>query len=201
MPYAIYSPEDFPKRDKGVWTDYRTAYGVTLQLVAHTWTELEELGYKKTTFANWVDGAGDGRETFISSKEVAERICRDAGREFNGQWIPVGIVACNTDKVDEKARKELVEKAEAQNKEFRRQVINSFELEFRAKSMGQPGRVIPTEYEKECYDLLGMTPPELVARPKEAPAPQVIVQQPDPAYIAMLVQQELAKLQKPVKTI
>ena len=94
--WAIYSPEDFPKwdEDNAHWTDYRQSLGVQVVLKAGQWTPLggtdgEGLGYKQTRWESWVDAAGEGRESFVTCKDVALRMA--------GDFKQRGIVAANID--------------------------------------------------------------------------------------------------------
>ena len=211
MPWAIWSPEDFPKRsDAGYMVDYCQAYGVQIVLKAGEWTELDPDGFYTKSYSNsWVDKVADEKEVTVSAKDLAVRICRDRGGEFEGVYVPIGLMYCNTDKTGKEEIKALEEEGKKRNLEFRRRTIGVFETQFRVKSQGGPGRWTPTTYEKECYDMLGKLPPEVVNRPAVQPAaaaPVIQIVQPDPAMIAELVAAEVAKQRaaekpKPIKVI
>lgn len=191
MPWSIYSSEDFPKMQRdGYWADYRGANGMTIILKGHQWNDLDELGYKKDYYNSWVEAAGDAKEIFVSSKQVAERIVRDAVGMFGQRLMPLGMAFCNTDKTSEKEMKELAKAAETQNLAYRKCVVEEFEIQFRGKVQGGPGRYIPTLYEEECYNLLEMRLPEVIQKPQ---VPQQIIVQPNEAMIAELVTAEVNK--------
>jgi len=187
--FAIYSPEDFPKWTEDGMADYRQAFGIQVVMKAHTWTELkgqdgEGLGWKMEYFNNWVDAAGDAKETFHSCKDVATRIV--------GDFKERGLRFANLDKITAKEKKEIETQAEEVNLNFRRKFVQRFEISFRERLQANPGRLTPNAYEEECYKILGMTPPEIVARP-QAPQAQQVVVQPDPAMIQDMVRLELEK--------
>src|SRR5271154_251862 len=100
MPWQIWSPEDFPKRgEQGYMVDYAQAYGIQVILLKDTWTELDADGFYTKSYTNsWVDKQADEKDITISAKDLAVRICRDRGGEFNGVHIPVGLMFCNSDK-------------------------------------------------------------------------------------------------------
>lgn len=174
MGYAVYSPEDFPKSSADGLVDYKQALGVQVVLKAHQWTELDEMGYKQTYHLS--SERGDTKEIFVSSKEVAERLCRNAGRPFGNIFYPVGLLWANTDKATKAEIEAIEHKSEEQNKAFRKKVIEEFDLQFRVKMQGGAGRYTPTAYEMECYELLNMKPPDVVNRPTDsAPAQPVQV--------------------------
>lgn len=206
MPWAIYSPEDFPKRgDQGYLVDYAQAYRIQVALHAGMWTELDADGFYKDTYVtSWVDKEADNKEVTISAKDLATRICRDKGAEFNGVFVPVGLMFCNTDKTSKEELAQLEEEGKKRNAIFRRKTVEQFEMQFRVKMQGGPGRWAPNTYELECYNSLGQNPPEVVNRPTvQAPANIQIIQ-PDPAQLAAMVAAEVAKIEaarKPVKTI
>lgn len=198
MPWAIWSPEDFPKRmDDGSLSDYAIAYRIQVILKANSWTYLDPDGFYRDSYTqSWVDKTADEKEVVTSAKDVAVRICRDKGQAFpiNGKHFPVGLMYCNTDKESEETIKKLEEEGKKRNLEFRKQVVNAYEVQFRLALQGKPGRLSPTGYEKECYDILGMTPPEVVNRPTESSKPSEIrIVEPDPAVISALVQAEMEK--------
>jgi hypothetical protein len=208
MPWAIWSPEDFPKRgDGGYLIDYAQAYRIQVNLYANQWTELNADGFYKDTYVtSWVDKEADQKEITISARELATRICRDKGMEFNGTYYPAGLMFCNTDKESKEEIAKLEAEGKRRNLEFRKKTVEAFEMQFRVKMQGGPGRWTPTTYEKECYDILEIKPPEVVNRP--APQiqsqPQIVMVQPDSAMIAELVAAEVAKIEaakKPVKVI
>jgi len=100
---------------------------------------------------------------------------------------------CNTDKTTETEMAELATEGKKRNLDYRKKVVESFEIQFRVKSQGGPGRWAPNPYELECYKVLGMNPPDVVNRPTTQIAPQVQIIQPDPAMIAEMVANEVAK--------
>ena len=194
MPWQIWSPEEFPKRgEQGYMVDYAQAYGVQVVLHADTWTELDESGfYTKSYVTSWVDKQADEKEITTSARDLAERICRDRCGEFEGVRVPVGLMYCNSDRTDAKEIKALEAEGKKRNLVYRKRVVEAFETQFRVKSQGGPGRWTPTPYERECYELTGVAPPEVVNRPAVQPAPNIIVQ-PDAAMIAQLVSAEVDK--------
>jgi hypothetical protein len=206
MPWAIWSPEEFPKRgDQGYMVDYVQAYRIQVALHENQWTELEADGFYKDTYVtSWVDKEADQKEITISAKELAIRIVRDKGAEFNGVFVPVGLMYCNTDKTTPEEMKALEEEGKRRNLIFKRKTVEQFEMQFRVKMQGGPGRWSPNTYEQECYKAIGQTPPEVVNRPTvQAPANIQIIQ-PDPAQLAALVAAEVAKIEaarKPIREI
>jgi hypothetical protein len=195
MPWAIWSPEDFPKRgDQGYLIDYAQAYRIQVTLHANSWTPLDPDGFYKDSYVtSWVDKEADQKEITISARELATRICRDKGMEFNGQHYSVGLMFCNSDNTKPEEMAALEAEGKKRNLAFRKKVIESFEMQFRVKSQGGPGRWAPTTYEQECYTILGMAPPEVVNRPAQQAAPQVTIIQPDAAMISGLVAAEVEK--------
>lgn len=201
MPWALYSPENYPKQTEDGMADYRQAYGVQIILHAHSWTELDELGYKIEYYGNWIEAAGDAKEVFVSSEQIASRIA--------GDFKMRGIRAAKLEgdkcyirnmqgKLEETAKEVIENESKQQNLRFRKQMVDRFEVQFRIASLGQPGgRLVPTAYEEECYKMIGSKPPELVQRIPEAPKQQTIIAQPDPELIALLVKQELDRLTTP----
>jgi hypothetical protein len=195
MPWQIWSPEDFPKRgDQGYLVDYVQAYRIQVTLHADAWTELDADGFYKDTYVtSWVDKEADYKEVTTSARELATRICRDRGGDFNGTFYPVGLMFCNSDA----ASKEEIAKLEAEGKKrnlaFRKKVVESFELQFRVKMNGGEGRWAPNTYEKECYRLTGMTIPEVINRPAQQVAPNIQIVQPDPVMMSQLIAAEVEK--------
>src|SRR5476651_1994869 len=97
MPWQIWSPEDFPKRsDQGWLVDYAQSYGIQVILKADTWVELDPDGFYTKSYSNsWVDKTSDEKDITISAKDLAVRICKDRGGDFNGVFYPVGLMFCN----------------------------------------------------------------------------------------------------------
>lgn len=195
MPWQIWSPEDFPKRgEQGYAVDYAIAYRIQVILKGNTWTELDADGFYKDSYVtSWVDSAADAKEVTISARELATRICRDKGMDFNGTFYPVGLMFCNGDNSTKAELKALEEEGTKRNLQFRMKVIETFETQFRVKSQGGPGRWTPNPYELECYKIMDIKPPEVVNRPATQVAPQVQIIQPDPAMIAQLVAAEVER--------
>jgi hypothetical protein len=206
MPWSIWSPEDFPKRmDDGSLGDYAIAYRIQVILEAGKWTPLAEEGFYRDSYCqSFVNTEADWKEVVTSAKDVAARICRDKGQAFpiNGKYYTAGLMFCNTDNEPPETIKALEAEGMKRNMEFRKQVVRAYEIQFRLAIQGKPGRLTPTGYEQECYDTLGLVPPEVVARPQEAPmAREVKVIEPDLEMIAQLVaaqvEKEMAKLTAP----
>lgn len=191
MAWSVYSPEDFPKwdRENGHWVDYKQALQVQVVLKAGQWKKLEEF-YRHVRFESWVDASGDGRETVVTSKDVALRLA--------GDFRLLGIVAADLDKITDAEREALEKQSKERNLEFRQRFVNRFEEQFRTKMQGGPGRWVPNDYELECYKLLGLRPPDVVQKNHEVPATPVIIEQKvDPEYLAQLVAAEVAKVTAP----
>lgn len=191
MAWSVYSPEDFPKwdRENGHWVDYKQALQVQVVFKAGQWKKLEEF-YRHVRFESWVDASGDGRETVVTSKDVALRLA--------GDFRLLGIVAADLDKITDAEREALEKQSRERNLEFRQRFVNRFEEQFRTKMQGGPGRWVPNDYELECYKLLGLRPPDVVQKNHEAPAAPVIIEQKvDPEYLAQLVAAEVAKVTAP----
>lgn len=206
MPWQIWSPEDFPKRnDEGALVDYALAYGEVVLLEKGKWTPLAEEGfYTKSYCLNWVDKRADEKEITVTAKDIAERISRNRVMEFGGVQYPVGLMFCNSERSSPEQVKALEVEGERRNLVYRKKTVEAFEVQFRVKSQGGPGRWTPTNYEKECYDMLGMLPPEVVNRPATQAPAQVQIIQPDPAMFAAAVAAEVAKqlaAHKPAKVI
>ena len=195
MPWQIWSPEDFPKRgEQGYLVDYCQAYRITINLKAGQWTQLDPDGFYKDSYVtSWVDKEADQKEVTISARELATRICRDRGMEFNGTFYPVGLMFCNSDQTKPGEIAALEAEGEKRNLAFRKKTIEAFEVQFRVKSQGGPGRWAPNSYETECYKVWEMNPPEVVNRPTQQVAPQVTIIQPDAAMIASIVAAEVEK--------
>lgn len=196
MPWAIWSPEDFPKRhEEGYLVDYCQAYRIQVILEANKWNMLAEDGFYRDEYCqSWVDKQADLKEVTITAHDVAQRICRDKGRQFpvNGPFYSVGLMFCNTDRTSKEEMKKLEDEGKRRNEAFRKKVVEAFEVQFAQKMRGEPGRLTPDAYEKECYASLGMTPPEVVHRPQPA-APQTVIVQPDANMISQLVSAEVEK--------
>ena|SRR5271156_6707201 len=188
--WSVYSPEGFPKWTEDGMADYRQAFGIQVTMKAHEWTALtgqdgEGLGWKVEYFGNWVDGAGDGKEIFISCKQWAERVI--------GDFKERGLRYANLEKISAKEKKAIEDDAEKANLLFREKFVKRFEISFRERLQGNPGRLTPNAYEEECYKILNLTPPEIVAR-AAAPQNQQIVVQPDPEMIQAMVALEVQKV-------
>jgi hypothetical protein len=198
MPWTIWSPENFPKRmDDGALSDYAIAYRIQVILKAGEWTFLEPEGFYRDTYVqSWVDKEADAKEVVTSAKDVAVRICRDKGQAFpiNGKFYPTGLMYCNTDHETPETIAKLEEEGKRRNLEFRKQVVRAYEIQFRLAIQGKPGRLTPTGYEQECYDILHLTPPEVVQRQQEPAAREVKVVEPDPEMIQQLVAAEVEKV-------
>lgn len=195
MSWQIWSPEDFPKRgDQGFFIDYCQAYRIQVLLGANTWTQLNPDGFYKDNYVtSWVDKEADQKEITISARELATRICRDKGMDFNGHFYPTGLMFCNGDSTNLEEIGKLEAEGTKRNLTFRKKVVEAFEMQFRVKMQGGPGRWAPNSYELECYKMLGQNPPEVVNRPTvQAPANIQIIQ-PDPAMMAQLVAAEVEK--------
>jgi hypothetical protein len=195
MPWQIWSPEDFPKRgDQGFLIDYCQAYRIQVTLKADTWTQLDPDGfYKQSYVQSWVDKEADEKEVTTSARELATRICRDKGMEFNGAYYSVGLMFCNSDSTDLEEIAKLEAEGKRRNRVFRKKVVESFEMQFRVKSQGGPGRWAPTTYEQECYEMLGMNPPEVVNRQAAQVPANIQIIQPDAAMISQLIAAEVEK--------
>lgn len=195
MPWQIWSPEDFPKRsDAGHMVDYCQAYRIQVTLKENSWTQLDPEGFYKDSYVtSWVDKEADQKEVVTSARDLAARICRDRGGDFNGVHYPVGLMFCNSDKATEKEIKELEVEGRRRNLEYRKKVVESFETQFRVKSQGGPGRWTPTTYERECYTMLNLAPPEVVNRPAQQVAPNIQIVQPDASMIQQLIAAEVEK--------
>lgn len=183
MSWAIYSPEDFPKRQQdGTWGDYKTMFGITVVLKAKEWTPLEDDGYDKKSWTDWMHAREEDnpRIAHHSPRAVAERLCAQPPFGF----ADVGLVCANLERITAEEKKALEERAEAQNLKYRQNVINEFEIQFREKTMGEGGHLVPTLYEAECYKLLGFEPPQIVSRP----APAQIVQPQSPMAMTPEIQ-------------
>jgi hypothetical protein len=187
MAWSVYSPEDFPKwdEDNNCMVDYRQALGVQVIFHAHQWTTLDDF-YRHVRYESWVDAAGEGRESIITGKQLAERLAGDFGSR--------GLAMADLDKISAEQKKDIESKAEARNMKHRRLFIDRFEQQFRSKMQGGPGRWTPNTYEAECYKLHGLKPPETVTKaPEERDSkPQIIIQQPDPEMIQQMVSQQVA---------
>lgn len=198
MPWSIWSPEDFPKRmDDGSLGDYAIAYRIQVILKAGEWTPLAEEGFYKDSYCqSFVNTEADWKEVVTSARDVAVRICRDKGQSFpiNGKHFSTGLMYCNTDKETPETIAALEAEGKKRNTEFRKQVVKAYEIQFRLAIQGKPGRLTPTGYEQQCYDVLGLTPPEVVNRPAEQTvAKEIKIIEPDPVMISELVHQEVEK--------
>lgn len=198
MPWAIYSPEDFPKRgEDGSLIDYAIAYRIQVILKAGEWTLLDPDGFYRDNYCqSWVDKEADFKEVVTSAKDVAARICRDKGQSFpiNGKFFAAGLMYCNTDKETPETITALEVEGQKRNKAFREQVVKAYEIQFRLAIQGKPGRLTPTAYEQDCYELLKLTPPEVVQRQPEPQAREVKIVEPDPEMLAQLVAAEVEKV-------
>jgi hypothetical protein len=192
MSWSVFSPEDFPKWDEenNCMTDYRQALGVQVIFKAHQWTKLEDF-YRHVRYESWVDAAGEGRESIVTGKQLAERLVGDFGSR--------GLAMADLDKTSDADREKIEKSAEERNMKHRRLFIDRFEQQFRSKMQGGPGRWVPNTYEAECYKLHGLKPPETVTKAPEIREQQqvVIEQKVDPEYLAMLVAAEIAKQTAP----
>jgi hypothetical protein len=192
MAWAVYSMEDFPKwdADNGCMADYKQALGVQVVLKAETWTRLEDF-YKHVRYESWVDAAGDGRESIVTGREVAQRL--------QGDFWTVGIMAADIDKISDEDRQKIEATAKQNNLKKRRMFVDRFEEQFRTKMQGGPGRWLPNPYEADCYRVLGLKPPDTVQKQEtdERSNVQIIEQKIDPETLAALVAAEVAKLTAP----
>jgi hypothetical protein len=195
--WALYTAEAFPKRSDDGWVDYLQGLGVQVVLKAHEWTPLlgedgDGLLWRITYHNNWIDAAGDAKETTVTCKQVAERI--------TGQFRLRGVRCADLDRITPAQKAEIEKDSEDTNLKFRELFIKRFEHQARLFSLGQPGgRATPTPYEEECYKILGKKVPDfgVSSQPIQGPETKVIIQEPNPELIALLVQQELARLTAP----
>lgn len=202
--WAIYSPEDFPKRQRdGFYADYKTMYGITVILKAHEWVELEEEGYDKKSWTDWQHAKEEDNPRIVhhGPRAVAERLC--AAPPFG--FADVGLVCANLERITPEEKKALEERAEKQNLVYRKKVVDDFEVQFRLKSQGGAGRLVPTLYEEESYKILNIEVPQIVNRPV---APTIITQQAPATAITPemqkimedMVARQVAELTAPAQT-
>lgn len=192
MAWSVYSAEDFPKYDEEneCIVDYKQALGVQVILKAKQWTQLEDF-YRHVRYESWIDAAGEGRESVVTSKDVALRLA--------GDFKLRGIAAADLTRISDDERRKIEEEANAQNLKLRRMFVNRFEEQFRTKMQGGPGRWVPNKYEAECYAILGLKPPDTVQKAPEHREQEVriIEQKIDPEFLAQLVAAEIAKQTAP----
>jgi hypothetical protein len=192
--WSVYSSEDFPKwdADNGCMCDYLQALGVQVILKAGKWTHLEDF-YKHVRFESWVDAAGDGRESITTGQQVAERL--------QGDFRLRGVRVANLDKITDVEREKIEADSKEQNLKLRRMFVDRFEQQFRTKMQGGPGRWLPNAYESECYQLLGLKPPDTVQKAeteqRAQQAPVIIHEKIDQEMLAALVAAEVAKITAP----
>lgn len=193
MPWSVYSSEDFPKWDSenGCQCDYLQALGVQVILRAGKWTHLEDF-YKHVRYESWVDAAGDGRESITTGQQVAERL--------HGDFRLRGVRCANLDKITDSEREAIEVDSKQVNLKLRRMFVDRFEQQFRTKMQGGPGRWLPNPYEAECYQLLGLKPPDTVQKQTEERVAQpavVIKESVDQELLAQLVAAEVARITAP----
>jgi hypothetical protein len=195
--WALYSAEEFPKWTDDGWADYVQALGVQVILKAGEWTELkgedgDGLLWRITHYGNWIDAAGDAKETAVTCKQVAERIA--------GHYRLRGVRCADLDRTSPEQKKAIEEDSKAANLRFRELFVKRFEHQARLFSLGQPGgRATPTPYEEECYKLLGKKLPDfgISSQPVQGPAPHIIVQEISPEVLAAAVAAEIARQTAP----
>src|SRR4029077_18241354 len=144
--------------------------------------------WRITHFGNWIDAAGDAKETAVTCKQVAERIA--------GHYRLRGVRCADLDHPTPEQKKAIEEDSKRENLRFRELFVKRFEHQARLFSLGQPGgRATPTPYEEECYKLLGKKLPDfgISSQPIQGPAPQIIVQEISPEVLAAAVAAEIAK--------
>jgi len=191
--WSVFSSEDHPKwdADNGCMCDYLQALGVQVILKAGQWTHLEDF-YKHVRFESWVDAAGDGRESITTGQQVAERL--------QGDFRLRGIRCANLEKITDEEREKIEADSKQQNLKLRRMFVDRFEQQFRTKMQGGPGRWLPNTYEAECYQILGLKPPDTVQKAETEHRSQevrIIEQKIDPETLAALVAAEVAKITAP----
>lgn len=183
--WKIYSPEDFPK--KGRQAEYLSAYGYQLEPVkANTWVELPDTFIHEcwTDFIHVAD-VNNPKQTPVRAKKLAEHLVMVHGER--------GLVACEWSNTNAEERKHLENQSKAKNHNFRKQTVEKFEQQYREKMRGEPGRLIPSDYEMECYEMLGLKVPELTqeAGPQKV---EMVVPNMEAMFEAWAQKRGLAKL-------
>lgn len=169
MSWKIYTPEAFPA--PGLQPEYLSAFGWQAPpCEAHSWVDIPDM-HVEDRWTDWQHAAetDNPKQTPVKGRMIALRIHHNY-TAVDHPWGGRGIMAADYDAISKEEREKIVAQSEAMNKTFRKNVINAFEIQYRAKMRGEPGRLSPTPYESQCYEILELNPPDLT---KEAnPTPQ-----------------------------
>lgn len=175
MAYFIYSPESLPDPDlmgKPGYTpdaEYIGHGGFRMGVLpAKTWVELPTRTFT-LRHHDWTDRAGHKEAIYMEDIAPAIRSKTEAR----------GVVLLDHEPTPEE-KKKLEKNAEELNLVFRMKQVEWFENQVREKEVTGFGRTMPTPYENQCYDLLGLTKPYSVEamraqrHPGEAVGQQIV---------------------------
>ncbi|MCB7129467.1 MAG: hypothetical protein J3T61_08020, partial [Candidatus Brocadiales bacterium] len=98
---------------------------------------------------NRVEPPADTRLTPVRTVFVAEEIAQELATRYGY----LGLVV--TQKENDITRSQLEQKSNGINLTHRQRVINAFETQRRDKIMSGHGRSVPSDYEIECYRVVG----------------------------------------------
>jgi hypothetical protein len=180
MAVYIYSVESFPGTDaNGRKADFLQALGHQIILHGGHWTKLAPK-YEWPYFTDFQQrGSGPTNKAIAwASKvvtlpeEIAERLTVQHGHR--------GIVYLQSDPEDNPKRTRDIEaKAKEANTRWREFVIEQYENNRKLRQLTGTGRIVPSLYELECYEVLGLARPGSIDEIKAAKSPTVEVKLPD----------------------
>ena len=153
MAYWIYSSEALPnpemmgKRGYTPDSEYIRWNGVTLPLIPKKkWLELPD-SFTTTRKSDW-----------RSRPEEVEIHVRKFKPVIQGRFAERGVIFLDHQPTDYE-KTELEGVSQQLNLAWRRTCIQWYEDQVREKEVTGHGRTVPTPYEDECYDMLGMEKP------------------------------------------
>lgn len=151
MSYWVFSEEGFPNikmlGKAGYTPEYIQWNGIQVVIPKQEWIKLDDI-YRYRYHENWTDTMG--KQMVVTGSEVADYI----KKKYENRGVIVLDHEPSDPEIDAapKVVKDL-------NLEYRRKAVMHYESERDKVANGKEGRVTPTPYEDECYDLLGIPKP------------------------------------------
>lgn len=153
MAYYIYSTEGLPNEKlmtpsgRGYTPEYIRWAGMTLVVPEKKWQKLPD-EFTTVIHRDWRDK--QGMELQIPVKKFKGII--------DGQYAERGVIFLDHEPTEVEKRK-LEALSDELNRKWRAKAIEWYEAQRQEKMSGNPGRLWPTAYEQECYEVLGVEKP------------------------------------------
>ncbi len=174
MAYYIYSVESFPSPTRP--GEFIEVNRQRIAVEAGKWTKLNPR-YEFFQYTDYQDN--QGRIDTFADWQMAEEIARLYGHR--------GVVVLQTDDINSAREREAKEReALAANRAHRKTIIEAFQLSRRERLVGGQGRIHPTPYEAECFDVLGVPVPDTLEEVQAARSPVNVTLSLPPEVVAAI---------------